>query len=144
MIAETGMINVSPADALEVDLRQRARHQLALAIVHVDFNQQCAAGRVDRVRGAHQRPLKGFPRMLGKRNVDLRAALDVVRVQLRHVGINAQRLQRLHVKQLLRRARIDQLPDIDAARGNHSVEGRINLFESTAAPSADPRWPARS
>ena len=52
-----------PTDSgLEVNLRQRAGQQLALAIVHVDFDQQGAARGIDGIRGAHQRALKGSSR----------------------------------------------------------------------------------
>ena len=47
---------------LEVHLSQRARHQLAGAVIHVDFHQQRAARRVDGVGGAHQRSLVGLVR----------------------------------------------------------------------------------
>ena len=37
----------------------------------------------------------------------------LVVVDLRHVGVDAQRVESLHVKELLCRSCIDQLPDVD-------------------------------
>ena len=90
---------------LEVDLGQRAGQQLAGAVVHVDFDQQRAAGGIDGVGGAHQRALIDFSGVLGKGEVDLHAALHALRVDLRHVGVDAQGLDGLHVKELVARAR---------------------------------------
>src|SRR6185503_15260388 len=101
--------------SLEVNLRQRPGQQLALAIVYVDLNEEGAARGIDRIRSPHQRSLERLPGMLRKVNVDFGSALQIRRVQLRHIGIHAQRVQSLHVKELSCGARIDQLPDIDVA-----------------------------
>jgi hypothetical protein len=42
--------------------------------------------------------------VLGKREVDLGPALYALRVDLGHIGVDAQRLNCLHVKQLVGRA----------------------------------------
>jgi hypothetical protein len=47
-------------------------------VVHVDFYQQGSAGGIDGVRGANQRALIDFARVLGKGEVDFSAALDVL------------------------------------------------------------------
>ena len=114
---------------LEVDLGQRAGQQLAGAVVHVDLDQQGAAGRIDGVGGADQRALVGLAGVLGEGEADLRAALHVCRVELRQVGVDAQGLNGLHVKEFLARAGVDQLAGVDVARGDDAVEGRIDLFK---------------
>ena len=114
---------------LEVDLGQRAGQQLAGAVVHVDLHQQRAAGRIDGVGGADQRSLVDFAGVLGKGQVDLRAALHVLRVDLRQVGVDAQGLDGLHVEEFLARAGVDQLAGIDVAGGDHAVKGRVDLLE---------------
>ena len=67
--------------------------------------------------------------MLGKGEVDLHAALHALRIDLRQIGVDAQGLNRLQVKELLASPGIDQLARIDGARGDHAVEGRIDLLE---------------
>ena len=57
------------------------------------------------------------------------AALYGLRVDLRHVGVDAQGLHGLHVEEFLPRALIDQLAGIDVARGDHAVKGRVDLLE---------------
>ena len=119
--------------ALEVNLGQGAGQQLAGAVVHIDLHQQSAAGGIDGVGGAHQRALIGLAGVLGKGEVDLHAALEGLRIELRHVGVNAQRLEGLHVEELrsgaLPGALADELAGIDRARRHHAVEGRVNLLE---------------
>jgi len=61
----------SRSGRLEVDLRQRARQQLAAAIVNVDLNQQCATDGIDGVGVTNQGALKGFAWVLGKCQIDL-------------------------------------------------------------------------
>ena len=56
-------------------------------------------------------------------------ALHVLRIDLRQVGVDAQRLDGLQVEEFLARARVDQLAGVDVARGDHAVERRIDLLE---------------
>ena len=67
--------------------------------------------------------------MLGKGEIDLHAALQRLRVDLRHIGVDAQGLDGLHVEELGARALVDQLAGVDVARGDHAVERRIDLLE---------------
>ena len=82
--------------------------------------------------------------MLGEGQVDLRAALDVRRVDLRQVGVDAQGLNGLQVKEFLARAGVDQLAGVDVARGDDAVEGRVDLLKGLQFAQALRRWPARS
>ena len=83
-----------------MDLRERAGHKGTVAVVHIDFNQQRAAGGVDGVGGADQRALESLAGYSGKVRSIFMPALDGLRVELRHVGVDAQGLERLHVKEL--------------------------------------------
>ena len=129
---------------LEVDLGERAGQQLAGAVVHVDLDQQGAAGRIDGVGGADQRALVDLAGVLGEGEADFGAAPYVRRVELGQVGVDAQGLNGLHVKEFLARAGVDQLAGIDVAGGDDAVEGRIDLFEGLQVRGAAAHWPGRS
>ena len=78
-------------------------------------------------------PSKVLPRILGKSKVDFHSALDGLREELRHVCIDAESLERLHVEELgadaLPGTGADELAGIDLARGYYAVEGRIDFLE---------------
>src|ERR1035438_52184 len=114
--------------SLEVDLCQGAGHQFAGAVVHIDFDEQGTAGGVYGVRGADQGALVGLPGVLGESEVDLRSTLDGLRVELRQVGVDAQGLDGLEVEELLGRAGVDKLADVDGAGGDHAVKRRVDLL----------------
>ena len=114
---------------LEMNLRERTGKQLAVPVVHIDLNQQGAAGRIDGVGGADQGSLKRLARIFRKSQVELEPSLCGVHVELRHIGVDAKGLNGLHVKELSSGALIDQLAGIDITGGDHAIEGGIDLFE---------------
>ena len=74
-------------------------------------------------------PSNERPRILGKCELRLCARQRIARVNLRHVDVDTQHVRRGHVEELFGCALVDELTDIDAARGDDAIEGRIDLLE---------------
>jgi len=67
--------------------------------------------------------------MLGEGEIDLCADFRALGVDLRHIRVDAQCLQRLHVEELLACALVNQLTCINVARSDDAIKWCVDFFE---------------
>ena len=89
---------------LEMNLCISARKQKAAAVVHVDFDKQGASVRVHCIGRADQLALEAAVRQIGKREVRPDTRPRRMRINLRHVGEDAEPVYGGDMKELPRRA----------------------------------------
>src|SRR4051812_16186352 len=75
------------ANAAQLDVRVHARHQFTATIGQKDFDQERAAGRVERIRSARNRPFELASGKVGHGNDRLLGGPDGARINLRNVQI---------------------------------------------------------
>ena len=114
------------------DLHVGAGQQHAVAVGQRDLDLHRARRGVDRGRGARDLAAKRLAAQLGLRDDDLLAGLHELRVGLRHVDVDAQRIGlREHEQRAAGAAAgVDQVADVDVAPRDHAGERRDDALEA--------------
>ena len=123
---------VGAAADRQFDLHVGAGQQRVVVVGQVDFQLQRAGGGVDGAGGARHRALELLAGQFGLRDGDAVAGLDALGVSLRHVDVDAQRVDLGQAEQRAAGAAVagvDQVAHVDGAAGDDAGEGRDDALE---------------